>query len=197
MDGAIIMIKKLIIAIFIILFAGNSFATTALYRTSSGEVVAISESDSMFVERTATGYWSVAVDPVFADGKVLRDSAGELRVLGFAKIHDSGTVRDATQPEIDAFVSLRVDDRNQIKADKAKAELVNNSVLRMLVKALSEILADEFNTHKQLHDDVLQAAADATSLADFKTRMGNIGTVPTRSKSALFNAIKDEISKDD
>ena len=65
------------------------------------------------------------------------------------------------------------------------------------MKAIDAILVAEFNRHRDFELAVKQAAADATSLADFKTRMAAIQNVPARTNADLLNAIKNRISKDD
>ena len=63
-----------------------------------------------------------------------------------------------------------------------------------LVRALMEIILDEFNLHAAKHNAVLDAADAAASLADFKTRVALIPDYPTRTAAQLVSAIKAKIA---
>ena len=90
-------------------------ATTALYRTSSGEVRKVSVKGQPFSEIDPT-YWGVLTDPDLPDGTEVRSDTdgllGALRELGYAKIAipASNLVRNATQIEIDTFAALETED---------------------------------------------------------------------------------------
>ena len=63
-----------------------------------------------------------------------------------------------------------------------------------LVRALMEIILDEFNLHALKHNAILDATDAATSLADFKARVALIPDYPARTAAQLVNAIKAKIS---
>jgi len=63
-----------------------------------------------------------------------------------------------------------------------------------LVRALMEIVLDEFNLHALKHNAILDATDAATSLADFKARVALIPDYPARTAAQLVNAIKTKIS---
>lgn len=62
-----------------------------------------------------------------------------------------------------------------------------------LIRALVTVIVGEFNRHSTLEAAILDAAANATSLADFKARMGLINVVPQRSLADLRIAIRGAI----
>ena len=62
--------------------------TTFLYRVSSGEVVEMSLTNSLFEEYYAP-YWAVLTNPPVIDGTKTRDPNGDLRVLNYSKIKNS------------------------------------------------------------------------------------------------------------
>ncbi len=191
-------VKILFLLIVFILCANISFAQTkVVYRVSSGEVVRIT-TGSTYNEENRFGF-ALVVNPIFDDGQVWLDPNYDYRVFGYAKIYVSGsnTVRNATQAEISGFLSAAEDDEKQNFADLAENHIQNDPQFRRIMKALSAIIANEFNDRKALHDAILDAAANAADFADFKNRMGQVGTAPTRSKLSLFNAIKNKVDKDD
>jgi hypothetical protein len=59
-----------------------------------------------------------------------------------------------------------------------------------LVRALALMVLDEFNLHSTRLQQMLSAIADATSLADLKTRMGQINAIPQRTPAQVVAAIK-------
>jgi hypothetical protein len=145
---------------------------TVLYRKSSGEVVKISVKGQTFVDRNQT-YWGVLTDPSLPDGNECRPEGGDLRVLGFAKINDSGTVRNATQPEIDSFAAFEDDDENSQDADAAIDLFESHPRFRKMMIAFADVIKDEINILRQQH-----------SLSD-------------RTLEQLKTAIKNRINKDD
>lgn len=86
------------------------------------------------------------------------------------------------QTKIDAFESDRKD---------RIASFVNDN--DDPVRAALLVLIDEFNRHSAVHRAILAAASAATSLADFKTRMGQIAGIPARSPADLLNAVRGKI----
>ena len=91
-----------------------------VYRISSGEVNFIGT-----IPAAAPGmpydpdYFAELTDTPLTDGSTYKP----IRVLGSAKINDNGTIRNATQEEIDTFAAFQLDDNNLKEADKALAYL--------------------------------------------------------------------------
>ena len=81
--------------------------TKVVYRVSSGEVLRITDGDT-YNEGNKVGF-AMAIDPVITDGTQWVDTNYNYRVLGYAKIYDNGTVRNATQEEIDSFAAYAID----------------------------------------------------------------------------------------
>ena len=138
-----------------------------IYRISSGEVE--------FIGTLGPGagwydpvFQDVLVDPPVPDGIICT-----LRVLGYAKINDNGTVRNATQIEIDGFAGFALDDKNQEEANKAAEYFQNDPKFRRVMIAFAAILVDEINILRAEH-----------GLSD-------------RTLSQLKTAIQNRISKDD
>jgi hypothetical protein len=141
--------------------------TTVLYRVDGGEVVKISPTNQAFDERD-TNYWGVAANPAFPDGSELRqDGSGPLRVLGFAKIMDGATCRNATAPEITAFTPAQTTDENLMDRDGARDLFQNHPRFRKMMIAFADILKDEINILR-----ATQALPDRT-LVQLKTAMLN------------------------
>lgn len=142
---------------------------TVLYRTNGGEVIKISATNQTFADRD-TNYWGVIADPAFPDGQNLRDPGpplGPLRELGFAKIIDGATCRNATAPEIAAFISAETADNNLMDRDGAKALFQTHPRFRKMMIAFADIIKDEINILRAQH-----ALPDRT-LAQLKTAMLN------------------------
>lgn len=113
----------------------------ALYRINGGEVIKISDTQT-WPDRNTT-YWSVLIDPTFTDGTELRDPSGDLRVLGYAKIHDAGAVRNATQPEIDNFATAQTEDENLQDKEEGQNIFSAHPRFRKVFKAvIKEILVE-------------------------------------------------------
>jgi hypothetical protein len=123
---------------------------TALYRISSNEVIEISLADNQFHEEL-DNFKAVITDPTLSDGSEFRDPNGDYRVLGYAKFNDSGTVRNATQEEIDTFAASQADDRNQRDATRAKEYFQDHPQFRRIMTAFASILVDEFNILRAEH----------------------------------------------
>jgi len=123
---------------------------TVLYRLSSGEVLKISPTGQLFSARN-TAVFEVLTDPPLPDGTELRPELpdgdlGDLRVLGKAKIADAGTVRNATQVEIDTFAAAELDDEAQLDAQEAGDLLKTHPRWRkfamLMFKAMNRIRTD-------------------------------------------------------
>ena len=124
--------------------------TTALYRKSSNECTQISLTNSLF-NNYSSAYFGVLTDPPFPDGTDTQDSNGDYCVLGYSKINDNGTVRNATQNEIDTFEGFEQDDNNQIEASKVVEYFQNDPRFRRIMIAFAAILVDEFNILRTEH----------------------------------------------
>lgn len=174
--------------------------TTVLYRLSSNQVMKISLKGQPFADRN-TNYWGVLTDPPLPDGTENRETIngrlGPLGVLGFQKIVDSGTVRNATQLEIDGFAAYATDDDNQQMADRAVELLSNHPQFRKLLTAYSDILKDEFNALRGWLRDFKVVVDSASNLNDIKVGVAALPNLLDRDLSQLKTAIVNRISKDD
>ena len=165
--------KKIFISILLVfLLAITANATTVLYRISSGEVVSISATDKTFPTANLT-YFGKLTNPPLTDGTDWLDPSYNRCVLGYAKINDGGTIRNATQVEIDTFDPLKLDDRNKQEVDNAKAYFQNDPEMRRILTAFADVLVSEINILRSEH-----------GLAD-------------RTLSQVKTAIINRISKDD
>ena len=196
-----IMMKKIILILLVLCFSSiTAYAQwKVVYRISSGEVVRITEGET-YDEENRVGF-SLAVDPSFIDGQEWLDPNYEYKVLGYAKIHDNGTVRNATQEEIDGFSIAVLDDSNQIEADKAIAYFQNNPQFRRIMTAYTDILIEsELNKYRKWFRDFEEQMSLATSLANLQTRMAALcaaNPMPDRELSQMRTQIINRISKDD
>jgi len=145
-----------------------------LYRISSGEVLSVDFTDakdySSFIDN---GYHDILSNPSTPNGTEICDLSGNRRVLGYAKIVDGATIRNATQEEIDTFQALREDDQNKEVANKAKLYFQNDPVFRRVMVAFAAIVVNEFNILRTIHG------------------------LPDRTLSQFKTAIINRISKDD
>lgn len=57
-------------------------------------------------------------------------------------------------------------------------------------RAILQVIINEFNRHSILTAAILNAAASATSLADFKSQMAVLNAIPKRSFSDLRTAVR-------
>ncbi len=180
---------------------------TVLYRKASNEVLKISLNGQLFDDRDTT-FFGVLTDPDFPDGTgpvrelLPDDSWGDLRVLGYAKIAEpgtgaNGTVRLATQPEIDGFAALETDDTNQMDANRVSDWVDNHPQFRKFFKAFADINIDEFNIVRQWIMSFKAEVAAATSLADLQARVAALSDLPDRNLTQLRDAMIARISKDD
>jgi hypothetical protein len=181
--------------------------TTVLYRISSNEVGKISLKGQPFSDRNQT-YWGVLTDPPLPDGSAVREelpdgSYGPLRQLGYAKINDSGTVRNATQPEIDTFAGFETDDENKQDAEHADGFIdasnptYTHPILRKLLVAQSDIIKDEINIVRGWTVSFKAEVAAANNLGDLKAGVATLPDLPDRTLAQLITQIKNRISKDD
>lgn len=171
-------------------------ATTVLYRISSNEVVKISSKGQPFAERNTT-FWGVLTDPTFTDGTVCRDDDGDLRILGYAKIVDSGEVRNATQVEIDTFEGFETDDENQQDADGADDLFVVHPRFRKLFVAITDIVMKEVNILRGWNTDLKAVIDGASNFGDVKSGVAAMSDLPDRTISQLKTQIRNRIDKDD
>jgi hypothetical protein len=165
--------KKLIIVLILICLPVICSATTVLYRISSMEVTDISSTNNTFGGYVQSGEFAVLIDPPLSDGTECRQNNADYRVFGYAKINDSGTVRNATQAEIDTFAPAQIDDRNQRDAGRSLNHLKTDPNLRRIITAFAAIMVSEINILRSEHG------------------------LPDRTLSQLKTAIENRISKDD
>ena len=191
--------RKLVISIlFIFISVVTVDATTVLYRISSGEVMEISTQD-----KTDFGmgliYFAVLTDPPLTDGTEWLSPAPdfERRSLGYAKINDNGTIRNATQNEIDTFAILQQDDRNKRDAAKAIGFMDTDPQFRRILIALIKGIIREDNQNRLWIRDFKAAVAASTSLADFQSRVAALDTPTDREFQDAKDYIIDQVSKDD
>lgn len=67
---------------------------------------------------------------------------------------------------------------------------VNNVVLAAVL-----VILDEFNRHTTVEKAIFDAAAAATSLADFKTRMAAIAQIPQRTPAQIRTSIRSKLDE--
>jgi hypothetical protein len=141
--------KKYIFAVFILFVCVNASATTVLYRISSGEVIGISATDSQF-EMYGIEF-GVLTNPTISDGTDFRDPNNDYRVLGYSKINDNGTIRNASQQEIDTFRPSQINDNNIKEALMAVQQFNTDPNLRRILTAFAAILVEEINILRNQH----------------------------------------------
>jgi hypothetical protein len=145
---------------------------TVCYRINGGEVVKISTNNQAFADRNSV-YWGVLTNPVFTDGTEARDSSGNLRVLGFAKIWDGLVVRNASQGEINGFAGSEAQDDNLQDRDGAINLFQTHPRFRKMMVALADVIKDEINILRAQH------------------------SLPDRTLNQLKNAIQNRMSEND
>jgi len=62
-------------------------------------------------------------------------------------------------------------------------------------RAILGLIVDEFNLHSTRLASILDVAAQATSLADFKTRMATVQAIPQRTLAQLRTAVRNALSQ--
>jgi len=170
--------------------------TTILYRKSSNECTQISLSNKSFNEYDSV-YFGVLTDPPFTDGTDMRDPSGEYRILGYSKINDSGTVRNATQNEIDTFGAYEIDDNNAQDATKSIEYSQNDFRFRRIMIALIKGIIKEDNENRLWIRSFMDAVAASTSLGDFQSRVAALTPPADREFDDAKTYILNQISKDD
>ena len=168
----------------------------ALYRKNGGEVVKISTTGQTWPQMDST-YWGVLIDPTLTDGTAVRDPSGAYRVLGYAKINDAGTVRNATQGEIDTFEPAQTEDEDLQDAAGAVGLFHNHPRWRKLMTAYSDVIKDEINTLRGWTVDFKAAVAAAVNLGQLKTEVAAMPKLGDRTLSQFKTAIQNRISEDD
>lgn len=93
------------------------------------------------------------------------------------------SVRDKTQAEFDAEKASRLSDASS-ELDRTES----------ILTAFALLVLDEFNAHAAALNAIRQAAADATSLADFRARMTALQPRPERTADQLKAAIRAKLS---
>ena len=89
-----------------------------------------------------------------------------------------------TQQEIDTYETAR--------KDEIASQL---SVSDDIIAATVLVILDEFNAHSTVLSNIFAATAAATSLADFKTRMAAITTIPQRTSAQIKAAIRSKLNR--
>jgi len=183
--------KTIFIFSILILFVSTSYATTVVYRSSSGEVAVISIGNNPFSE-FCTSYFTVVTDPTFQDG-----TETDFRTLGLSKIFDSGIVRNATQVEINGFKAFEIEDRNIRQEIIAKSYFQTDPKFRRAVIAVIKGIIREDNILRNWTRDFKDLVAASTSLADFKARVAAEDTLINREFDDAKTYILNQVSKDD
>lgn len=78
----------------------------------------------------------------------------------------------------------------EARRDEEAAQLVN---LEGVLRAFMLIVVDEFNAHANKTNSILSAMDASTSLADMKTRIGQIADYPIRTAEQLRTAIRNRM----
>lgn len=167
----------------------------ALYRKSGGEVVKISATQT-WPDVNST-YWGVLVAPTFTDGTEYRDPNEDLRVLGYAKINDAGTVRNATQPEIDNFITAETADDDLMDAQAAEDLFLTHPQFRKLMTAFADVIKDELNILRGWLVDYKAEVAAATSLPDLQSRVAALPDLADRTLLQVKTQVQNRISEND
>jgi hypothetical protein len=132
------------------------------------------------------------VRETLADGRL-----GPLRQFGFAKIAVGSTVRNATQAEIDGFAGLEATDEAAMDAADAATEIQTHPRQRKVFKALVKRIIAENNLQATWVNDFAAQVAAASNLADLKSRVSSLGTLPTRTLQQALTALLNDISPND
>jgi hypothetical protein len=125
-----------------------------LYRINGGQVLGMSVSPY-----EASAYFANVTDPSEPDGRDLQPP----------KIHDVGTVRNATAPEIAAFAAAESEDQTLIDRDAAKG-IYDQPVMKKVLRSFVDVIIAEINLLRQQHSlsdrTVSQAVAAIKSRID-------------------------------
>lgn len=127
-----------------------------LYRKNGGEVLRATIDDTVWSGIDST-YYGIVSDPTAPDGEDLVPT----------KIFDAGSIRNATQPEIDSFPTHKDTDDNLIQRTAADTRLDSGISDAKLIKALAAVVMDEINILRAQH-----GLADR-NLAQLKTAIKN------------------------
>lgn len=188
--------KILLSLISILLVPTWLFATTALYRVSSNEVVLIDTEDGDFAD-SATNYLVLKTGATFPDGTECRASNSDLRILGIAKILDGDIIRNATQNEINTFHDAEVDDLLQADVDRIVKYMNTDKKMRRIISALIKGIVKEDNEIREWTRDLKAAVAASTNLADFQTRVAALETLTNREFLDAKTYIINQVSPND
>jgi len=178
--------KRLIIILIFCFFAvNNANAVTAFYRISSGEVYNISIDDDDFTAMVGIeDYFAILSGGTYPDG---------YDVLP-AKIVDGTTVRNATQPEINAFVTFKAEDRADREIQQAIRYLNKHPQMKKILIALLSVLIDhQFNPSRAWMNDLKEAVTAATSLSDFKSR---VAALPDWNENVTMGNLKTAVENE-
>ena len=190
-------------------------ANTVLYRISSGEVVKIS-TRGQILDNISPTYFAYLTDPSMPDGTDNRETIdgqwGPARVLGYQKIAIPGSdlVRNATQPEIDAFAGFQTEDENNLDASGATSFLETHPRFRKVFKAILKLLVQQLLENSnvkqnQMIDQWNQFKVDvagASNLGNLKTDLAAQPSITsdlpeTATLTTIANQLKALIDKDD
>jgi hypothetical protein len=115
----------------------------------------------------------------------------------------SGTAMPAVS-EIEAITEMQLGATSATRAAQQAKAAATSSVdkgaaiegdkTERIIRALVDLILDEFNAHSTMEAAMFTAVADATSLADLKTRYAAITPVPQRTLAGLVTAIKAQIA---
>jgi len=174
-----------------------------LYRTSSGEVLKITQdipSPQTFADIDPL-FWTVLTDPVLTDGfankSVLGADLGPSRELGFQKHFDGASVRNAIQSEIDGYQALQESDEAIEDVDEAQKFIDTHPRLRRVFKALLKRLIAEINADRAQWETFRGDVASASNMAQLKASVASYTTRPQRTLSQAINALIGDLDAGD
>lgn len=177
-------------------------AITAVYRKNGLEVLKVSLAGQLFASLDPV-YWGVLTDPLTPNGTNVRSDVegvlGPMRQLGFAKVAivGSNTVRNATAPEIAAFVTSEATDAGLQDVGAVANWFQTHPRFRRAFKALVRRIVSENNLQSQKWNDYRVQVAAASTLADLKTRVAAMGDLPIRTDAQGLTALMNDISASD
>jgi hypothetical protein len=106
-----------------------------LYRKTGGQVLGVSTDPTAYAGADTT-YYGVLTDPTLTNGAD----------LGTPKIWDGSSVRNATAPEIAAFVTAEATDTNLQQRTQASAQVTTEPLSRKVLRSLIDVLVAEITT---------------------------------------------------